>query len=142
MKPSDYYRRLSASIKEADVRLMAAVMSEHVGQQNAIRMDDLCQRVSIKDERKVRIILAKLVMDYGWPVGAISGKTGRWLIATEQERQEVLSDLGSRVSETQARIRALQNAKLAPPEPLDMRKVQPAMFDMPEPEPDRLRYWR
>lgn len=141
MKPSDYYRRLSASIKEADVRLMAAVMSEHVGQQNAIRLDVLAKRVSI-NERKVRIILAKLVMDYGWPVGAISGKTGRWLIATEQERQEVLSDLGSRVSETQARIRALQNAKLAPPEPLDMRKAQPAMFDMPEPEPDRLRYWR
>ena len=38
--------------------------------------------------------------------------------------------------------RALQNAKLAPPEPLDMRKVQPTMFDMPGPEPDRLRYWR
>lgn len=30
MKPSDYYRRLSASIKEADVRLMAAVMSEQL----------------------------------------------------------------------------------------------------------------
>ena len=36
MNPNDYYRLKSAEITEADIRLVAAIMSEHVGEENAV----------------------------------------------------------------------------------------------------------
>jgi len=80
MKPNDYYRLKSAEIKEADIRLVAAVMSEHVGEENAVRMEKLVARCGL-GERQVRDILEVLVKDYKWPIGAHAGKAGtvmRW----------------------------------------------------------------
>jgi len=139
MKPGDYYMRLVASISEADVRLVAACMTESVGMENSVRLDDLSRRVGM-NERKVREILSKLTIEYGWPIGAISGRAGRWIIVNEADRDMVLADLGSRVSETQARIRALRAAKLAPEAPREVEAVQPALLDVPEPDP--VPYWR
>lgn len=34
MNPTDYYRLKSAEIKEADIRLVAACMSDHVGEES------------------------------------------------------------------------------------------------------------
>ena len=36
MKPNEYYTRMVSSITRADVRLVAACMTEHVGQENAV----------------------------------------------------------------------------------------------------------
>jgi MarR-like DNA-binding transcriptional regulator SgrR of sgrS sRNA len=41
---------------------VAAVMSDYVGEENAVRLDVLCGRLSM-DERKVRIILGRLVTE-------------------------------------------------------------------------------
>ena len=92
MKPADYYRKLVWSITEADVRLVAGCIAEHVGMENAVRLDRLADRTGM-NERKVREILSTLTTQYGWPVGAMSGKAGRWLIANEAERDMVLADL-------------------------------------------------
>ena len=114
MKPNEYYKRMVSSITRADVRLVAACMTEHVGQENTVR--------------------------YGWPIGGISGRAGRWIIANEAEREMVIADLGSRIKETQARVKALQNIKLAPEAPKEVKAVQPPMFDVEQPV-NRLAYW-
>ena len=49
MNPTDYYRMKSAEIKEADIRLVAACMSEHVGEGNAVRMS--CERAGASSNR-------------------------------------------------------------------------------------------
>lgn len=69
MNPREHYRKLAFSINDADVRMVAAVMAEHIGEENAVRLDALCGRVSM-DERRVRIVLEKLVTEYGVPVCA------------------------------------------------------------------------
>ena len=129
MNPTDYYRLKSAEIKEADIRLVAACMSEHIGEENAVRLEALVKRCGL-GERQVRDILETLVKAYKWPIGAHAGKAGRWIIADEVERQSVIADLASRVSETNARIRALRGAEL-------VGKVEPSwtaqtLFDEPE----------
>ena len=47
MNPIDFYRMKSAEIKEADIRLVAAVMSEHVGEESAVRMEKLVARCGL-----------------------------------------------------------------------------------------------
>ena len=39
MNPSEYYRMKSAEIQEADIRLVAACMSDHIGEENAVRLE-------------------------------------------------------------------------------------------------------
>ena len=57
MNPREYYHLKTAQITEADVRLVAACMTEHIGEQNAVRIEDLSGRVGFH-ERQVRDILA------------------------------------------------------------------------------------
>ena len=127
MNPREYYHRLSYSIKDAELRLVADVMSDYIGEENAVKLPTLCKRVSMS-ERKVRMILERLTKEFGIPIGAQSGKAGRFIIATEDERQEVIADLASRVSETQARIRALRNAKLVKVAPVEPQHETPLLF--------------
>jgi hypothetical protein len=129
MTPREIYRRMVSKIKPADVRLVAACFEDHIGAENAVLMPQLCARTGLH-ERVVRNILNTLVTEYGIPIGAQSGKAGRWIIADEVERQSVIADLASRVSETNARIRALRGAEL-------VGKVEPSwtaqtLFDEPE----------
>ena len=65
MNPSDYYRWKSDEIKEADIRLVASCMSEHIGQDNAVKLERLVARTGL-GERQVRDILEVLVKDYKW----------------------------------------------------------------------------
>jgi len=37
MNPTDFYRMKSAEIQEDDIRLVAACMSEHIGEENAVK---------------------------------------------------------------------------------------------------------
>ena len=76
MKPNDYYRLKSAEIKEADIDLVAAVMSTYGQEENAGKeLEKLVGAVRI-GERQVRDILEVLVKDYKWPIGAHAGKAG------------------------------------------------------------------
>lgn len=133
MNPNDYYRLKSAEITEADIRLVAAVMSDHVGEENAVTIQQLTARTGLH-ERVVRSILSTLVTDYGIPIGAQSGKAGRYIIATEDERQAVIADLRSRTAETEKRIKALQRATLIQTPPVEPELEQGLLFDLPEPK--------
>ena len=127
MNPNDYYRLKSAEIKEADIRLVAAVMSEHVGEENAVRMEKLVARCGL-GERQVRDILEVLVKDYKWPIGAHAGKAGRWIIANEQERWRVANELLSRENELRARRRIIELAHLPAKLELDNQVPQMGLF--------------
>jgi len=119
MNPADFYRLKSAEIKEADIRLVAACMSEHVGEENAVRLEKLAARVGF-GERQVRDMLETLVVEYGWPIGAHAGIAGRWIIANEEERWRVLGDLDSRQKALYTRRNALLTAKV--PNALELNK--------------------
>ena len=124
MNPNDYYRLKSAEIKEADIRLVAACMSEHVGEGNAVRLESLVARCGL-GERQVRDILEVLVKDYKWPIGAHAGKAGRWIIETEEERWHVANELLSRENELRARRRIIEQAHL--PTKLELENKAPQM---------------
>ena len=134
MNPSDYYRLKSAEIKEADVRLVAACMTEYIGEENAVRIEDLSGRVSM-DERKVRLILEKLVTEYGLPVCAHSGKAGRWLARSFDEARETQAEYYSRAAADKRRGDAFNRCNYPPKQAEELREVQPALIEVPEPEP-------
>lgn len=134
MNPREYYRKLSFSIKDAEIRLVAAVMSDYVGEENAVRLEDLCGRLSM-DERKVRIILAKLVTEYGLPVCAHSGKAGRWLARSYEEARETQMEHYSRMAAEKEHGDAFNRCHYPPEQVEEIREVQPALLDIPEPEP-------
>ena len=121
MNPREYYHIKTAQITEADVRLVAACMTEHIGEQNAVRIEQLSGRVGMH-ERQVRDILATLTTSYGWPIGAHAGKAGRWIIDNEDERWAVLGDLKSRVRELNKRYDALLTAKI--PSTLELNRQE------------------
>lgn len=140
MRPREYYERMLSSIKEADVRLVAAIMTEHVGIENAVSLVELTERSGM-GSRKIRAILATLTITYGWAIGGESGTEGRWIVANERERELVIADLGARIRSTQDRINALRSAKIAPAfTPENAQRVQPVLFEIPKIEP--IPYWR
>lgn len=120
MNPADFYRLKSATITDKEVALVAAIMSDYIGEQNAVKLDRLCARVGM-GERQVRDILETLVCSYGWPIGAHAGKAGRWIIANEEERWKVLGDLDSRQKALYTRRNALLTAKV--PNALELNKA-------------------
>jgi len=121
MNPRDYYRQKTASITEADVRLVAACMTEHIGEENAVRIEALSGRVDMH-ERQVRDILETLVINYGWPVCAHAGKAGRWIATTEDDRWQVIGDLDSRIRSLRERREAMLCAKI--PNALELNRQE------------------
>jgi len=111
MNPNDYYRLKSGEIREADIRLVAACMSDHVGEENAVRLETLVARCGL-GERQVRDILETPVIVYGWPVCAHAGKAGRWLATNEDDRWLVIGDLDSRIRALRERREAMLTAKM------------------------------
>jgi hypothetical protein len=127
MQPSEYYRWKSAEIKEADIRLVASCMSEHIGQDNAVKLERLVARTGL-GERQVRDILEVLVKDYKWPIGAHAGKAGRWIIETEEERWHVANELLSRENEIRRRRKAIEQAHIPARLELDNQVPQMGLF--------------
>ena len=121
MNPTDYYRLKSAEITEADIRLVAACMSDHVGEENAVRLEALVARCGL-GERQVRDILETLVIAYGWPVCAHAGKAGRWLATNEDDRWLVIGDLDSRIKALRERREAMLCAKI--PNALELNRQE------------------
>lgn len=127
MNPADFYRMKSFEIQEADIRLVAACMSEHVGEESAVRLDSLVSRCGL-GERQVRDILEVLVKKYHWPIGAHAGKAGRWIIETEQERWHVANELLSRENELRARRKVIEQAHLPARLELENKVPQLGLF--------------
>ena len=111
MNPNDYYKRLIASITEDDVRRVAEIMARHIGEENRVSIQSLVAQTKL-NERTVRVILNTLVVEYGIPIGAQSGRAGRWICANKRELDTVIADLESRATETKNRINALRVATI------------------------------
>ncbi len=121
MNPNDYYRLKSGEIREADIRLVAACMSDHVGEENAVRLETLVARCGL-GERQVRDILETLVIVYGWPVCAHAGKAGRWIATNEEDRWQVIGDLDARIKSLRERREAMLCAKI--PNALELNRQE------------------
>ncbi|HQH28125.1 MAG TPA: hypothetical protein PLP17_12060 [Oligoflexia bacterium] len=139
MNPNDYYRLKSGEIREADIRLVAACMSDHVGEENAVRLETLVARCGL-GERQVRDILEVLVKDHGWPIGAHSGKAGRWLARSFDEARETQAEYYSRAREDKRRGDAFNTCNYPPKPAEELRELQPTLIDVPEPDP--IPFWR
>ena len=139
MNPQDYYKRLIASITEDDVRRVAEVMAEHIGEENRITLQNLVALTKL-NERTVRVILNTLVVEFGIPIGAFSGRAGRWICANKRELDAVIAELTSRANKMNKRANALRRAVL----PKTAEPQQTALFEQPKPEPWQLQYggWR
>jgi DNA-binding IscR family transcriptional regulator len=138
MNPKDFYRKLSFSIKDAEIRAVAAVMCEHIGEENAVRLEALASRVSM-DDRKVRIILRRLRNEFGLPVCSISGKAGYWLARSLSETKPAEIEFRSRARENIENANAYQNCQYPPKQVEELCEVQPALIEV---EPEYIPYWR
>ena len=130
--PGRYYSELLRSITEQDVYAVLRVMLNHVGEDNAVHLSDIADQVfgiayydddengnqvPVHHDRKTRACLETLVTKYGVPIGAYSGKAGRWICASAEEIERVAADLESRVQSTNDRIAALRRIPLPYHEP-------------------------
>ena len=121
MNPREYYHLMTASITEADIRLVAACMTDYIGEENAVRIENLAGRVGF-GERQVRDILETLVITYGWPICAHAGKAGRWIATNEDDRWQVIGDLDSRIKALRERREAMMTAKI--PNALELNRQE------------------
>lgn len=140
MNPSDYYKHeVVNKVREPELRKVASVLADHIGQQNAITLAELCARTNM-GERQARRAIELLVNDYSIPVGAHSGKDGRWIIDSKAEMDAVIAELTSRANKMNKRANALRRAVL----PKTAEPQQTALFEQPKPEPWQLQYggWR
>ena len=135
MNPREHYKRMASNITEADIRFVAALMTDYIGEDNAVRLDDLCKRSGF-GERQVRDMLETITTVYGIPIGSHSGKAGRWIIASEGERMGVVAELASRRNSLDARMRAVREARLPVELPLDLQAAQEELFGQ-----SNLSYW-
>jgi hypothetical protein len=139
MTPRDYYRKLSHDITDGEIRFVALTMADYVGEDNAVRLEDLCKLLAM-DERKVRMILERLVTEYRLPVCAHSGKAGRWLARTYEDATVTQAEHYARAAAEKKRGDAYNSCNY-PPEDVDkIEVIQPPLFDIPD--PDIIPYWR
>lgn len=135
MKPDEYYKtEVLAKVREPELRRVARVMAEHIGEDNAITLEQLCRQTGLAD-RQTRLALEVLTKNYGVPIGSYSGKSGRWIIADEAEMGKVVAELISRATALHERANALKRARLPQGEP-----VQEYLFEPPKPKPWQLQY--
>jgi len=139
MTPRDYYRKLSHDITDAEIRFVAITMADYIGEDNAIRLEDLCKLLAM-DERKVRMILERLVTEYRLPVCAHSGKAGRWLARTYEDATVTQAEHYARAAAEKRRGDAYNSCHYPPDETGEVKPVQPALLDVPE--PDIIPHWR
>ena len=95
MNPSKFYAILCQSINDAELRKCARTLSYHIGEQNAVSLDEIAGEVyghhggggavAEHDRRKTRQLIEILIEDYGYPVCSRSGAAGRWMPATKEE---------------------------------------------------------
>lgn len=132
--PTEYYRGLVQSITDDDVHRVGNLMLPHVGEKNLILLPDLVRhafgKYTASTERKTRDILEILTLEYGLPVCSYSGKSGRWLAGSEEEKERCASELERRANSTLARARALRRAVIPPPQQLPRKQpvVQVSLF--------------
>jgi hypothetical protein len=129
--PARFYRELIASIQDTDLKRCAALMTYHIGEQQAISITSIAIKLfspqsltaNENDIRKARQVLETLIEDYGIPICSHSGKAGRWLAGTQDEINTAAAERESRAAKLIESARKLRNAKL----PANVERVTSAV---------------
>ncbi len=116
--PTEFFREIVGSITDEETLKIASIMLRHIGEEHLIELKELAVQAfgefNPATERKTRLILAELVEKHKLPVGAYSGKSGRWLCVDEEEKERVIQDLEARHNSLQDRIRNIRMARTPP----------------------------
>lgn len=130
MTTTPYYDHILATMPPGVEHQVLAVLRSHIGSDNRISLNQLTKlvtgKVTLTTTRHVRLAIETLRRDYGIAVLSESGRPGRWLAATEDERQECLREFKSRLSHLEAVVQALSRARIPPPS--ETQLVQPPLF--------------
>jgi len=60
MNPSDYYKHeVVNKVREPELRKVASVLADHIGQQNAITLAELCAQTNMGERQARRAVLPK-----------------------------------------------------------------------------------
>jgi hypothetical protein len=120
------YQLLRASITDADCLKAFDYLRMHIGFDNRASIEDIANALyharTDSAVRKARDVVEMLRTEYGIAVCSTSGKAGRWLAASEDEKRECLADFYARRSSIDAVIKALEKAHVPPP--ADARKAE------------------
>lgn len=115
---AEFFHEIVASLTDEDQYKVGSILESYIGEDNPITLKNLCIRAygafNEITERKTRRVLEDLVNIHKLPVGALSGKSGRWLCKDDEEKQRVISDLESRHSSLGDRIRNIRMARTPP----------------------------
>ena len=140
MNPREHYRKLAFGIKDDQLHRVALKMCDHIGEENAVRKEVIQQMLGLNDEKSVRDIFNLLTTFCHFPVCAHSGKAGYFLPPSKSATARTRAELRSRGEEIFAKERAYDDCYYPPDDAEVECYVQPALLDVPEPEP--VPYWR
>jgi hypothetical protein len=126
--PTPEYQILRASITDDDcLHAFDFLHPLHIGYANRASIEQIAFALygSANDSniRKTRDVVELLRLDYGIAVCSSSGKAGRWLASSENEKRECLADFYARRNSIDNVIRALERAQVPPP--AEVKRPQP-----------------
>lgn len=126
------YETILATIPESLARDIFHVMLDYVGVENPILIDDLARRVLGKATsttiRQTREALETLRRDHHIPVISQSGKAGRYLAATEEEKDNFVVEMQARANSLLAEIDSMKKAQIPVVSPFDLPVAQLSLF--------------
>lgn len=158
MSTTEFYDRILASIDDQTVRDVYKVLKNHVGEKNAITLQDLTMAVFPNEpvvivirrgkpvrevsETRMREVREAIEMmrnqPYDIPVCSNSGKAGRYLPATLEELYECSAEYIARGTKDIATGRNMERVarawfarEIAQREYVKVEAVQVGLFDMP-----------
>jgi hypothetical protein len=128
------YEILRNSIRDDDCLKAFEFLLKHIGYENRASIEDVAFSVfrSRGDSavRKARDVVELLRTEYGLAVCSTSGKAGRWLASSDEEKRECLADFYARRRSIDEVIKALERAIVPPPHIPSQRSapVQTSLF--------------
>jgi hypothetical protein len=106
---SHWYQELRDRVTDELQRKVYDELDGHFDEEHAVNFKALvvkvCGEYNISTEREVRIAITEM-RNNGIAIGSTSGKPGRWLIVTEEQRQKFIAEHQSRIDEETTTIRA------------------------------------
>lgn len=132
MKPAKVYEQMVAEITVHDLRKVARILTAHIGEANAIRLDALALMVysdaGDSAQRKVREIIETLIEERGFPVCSHSGRAGRWLAETQTEANSAAAEREARAEKLRISATKLRQAGYRLPAGEPKWDDQPRLF--------------
>lgn len=153
MNPREYYRKLSFEVDDENASKLLLVLIDHIGKENRIDRRSLVIAMYGKYTeslwRKMRMakaLLTKKVFSTGrkLAIGSSSGEGGYWIVSDESDREPCVAETASRKAETDDVFDNVKNGMTwedierlfeTNSHKQKVEYLQPALLDIPEPEP-------